>query len=544
MAHDSIRVNLSSVIFPFETDLWGRSIIVPQYDQNFDRSLVSSAETEKDRGIPQAFYMHNVMPTEQGYQAVGYDTKIAGIGATDFDDAFPLQSPNDARSIFVPAAGKNYIYDATVGTWTSVSALAAGAVATDVLVTTAFIQGETYIFFANVGCFKYGNADSPKDLVPVALTGLTVANVKGITAANGYMIAWDSSSLAWSSSTTPTDFTPSLVTGAGGGQVNDVRGNIEFVKPITGGILIYCERNVIGGTYTGNARFPYIFVEVPGSAGIITPQLVSWQANISQHYVWSSAGLQVLSRSGAQNIYPEATDFLSALIFEDFNEQTLAFSTTYLGSPLNIKMALIGTRYVVISYGIGTPDFTHALVYDITLKRWGKLRITHRCCFEWNAPNLYGAVTYGQLANFQYGDLANVTYGDLNTVVNIEPQVRKQIAFLQGDGTVKTVNFDLAQTSADGVMVLGKYKFRRNRRIVHQFSDIDNVKNGNAFQFYILPTNDGKTLLPPVTGFLKKAAPMTRRYLKRLDAFNYSLLFIGAFHLVTVVTDFTEGGDR
>lgn len=545
MAHTTIRINLSSVIFPFASDLWGRSVIVPQYDQNFDRSLVSSAETEKDRGIPQAFYMHNVMPTEQGYQAIGYETKIVGLaGATDFDAAFTLQSPNDARSIFVPAAGKNYIYDATVGVWTSVSALGAGVVPNNVMVTTAFIQGETYIYFANNGCYKYGNTDSPKDLIPVILAGLDPTQVLGITAANGYMIAWTVNSIAWSNATVPTDFTPSLITGAGGGGVNDVKGNINFVMSITGGIMIYCERNVVGGTYTGNARFPYVFVEVPGSAGVNSPEQVSWQSNLSEHYVWSTAGLQVLSRSGAKNIYPEATDFLSAKIFEDFDETTLTLKQSFLGSQLNIKVGIVGTRYAVISYGVSAPDYTHALVYDITLKRWGKLRITHRDCFEWPEPNLYGSLTYGQLANFTYGQLANVTYGQLNTVLNIEPLVRKQIAFLQADGTVQTVNFDLSEAAADGVLLLGKFQFMRNKRIIHQHTDVETVLNSNAFNFYIVPTQDGKTLDTPVPGFIGWIKKATRRYLKRLDCFNYSLLCVGAFHMVSIETDFTQGGDR
>lgn len=544
MAHQWMRCNLASAMFPFAKDLMGRSIILPQYDQNYDRDVRANTEgVEKDKGIPQAYYMHNCVPTPQGYQAVGYDSKIAPLaGVTDFDAAFPIQDPTLARFLFSPSAGKNYIFDAVVGKWVSVSPLAPGSVRDSVVVTTAFVNGQSYIYYANLNCYKYNITTKLLDVV--VLTGLTAVNTKGVCAANGYMVAWDDTTVAWSNTSVPTDFVPSVLTGAGGGAVGEAKGKIIACLPISGGFIVYCEKNAVAAKFTSNARFPYIFSEIPGSGGIQSPEQVSWQANLGEHYVWSTAGLQKFTLTGSANIFSEATDFLAALLFEDFDESTLVFTTQYLSVPLSMKVSVVGDRYVVFSYGVTFPNFTHALIFDLSSKRWGKFKITHRDCFQWNAPNLYGALTYGQLTG-TYGDFGNyVTYGDLATSINNPEIPKKTIAFLQQDGTVKTVNFDLSEATANGVLMIGKFQMQRNKLITHQSTDVENVQPSGTFQMYVVPSLNGKDLLTPVPGIVQNPGLLGRRYNKRLSGLNFSDLFIGAFNLTSLLINFTMQGDR
>jgi hypothetical protein len=414
MAHQTMRVNLASVIFPFTSELWGRSVIVPQYDQNYERLLNSSADIGKDKGIPMACYLHNCLPTTEGYQSVSYDTNIQGDGViTVFDKIFSLlqSSPNNAHFLFSPSNGKNYVYDATVGHWASVSPLLPGQIGDNTIVTTAYIQGQTYIYYQGNGCYVYDQV--AKVMTATVLVGLDPTQVIGLTASFGYMIAWSNSTIVWSNALTPTDFVPSLVTGAGGGGVNDVKGNIVCCVPVSGGFLVFCEKNVVSAKYTGNIRFPFIFKEISNSGGIESPDQLSVGSNSSEVLAWTSSGLQSFTLTTCESVYPEATDFLAKLIFEDFDETTLVFTEQKLGAPLNVKITSISDRYTVISYAVAYPTFTHALVFDNVLKRWGKLKITHRAAFQWNAPNLFGSVTYGQLAATTYGQLAGITYGQL-----------------------------------------------------------------------------------------------------------------------------------
>lgn len=551
MSNQWMRCNLSAAIYPFATALWGRSIIVPQFDQNYDRAAAQS--TKEDKGIPQAFYMQNCFPTVQGYQGVGFDKTIVGLDGIDtFDTVFTLQytSPNFAKLLWSPAGGMNYVYEAVENEWISRNPIT--GVQGNALITTSFVNGVTYTFYEKTNCYVYDTVAHAFNMQ--VLTALTINSVKGLCSANGYNIAWDDVNIAWSSATDPTDFTPDITTGAGGGAIQFAKGKIRFCVPISGGFMVYCEQNVVSATYSGNIRFPFIFAEVAGSGGCASPEQVSFTSNLAAHYAWTTAGFQQLTKASADVGFAEITDFLSALYFEDFDDVSLMFTDEYLAAPLNVKVSAIADRYIIVSYGVNLPIYTHAIVYDLALKRYGKIKLSHRKCFEWPAPNVFGTLTYGDLSAITYGALINATYGDLLTSVDTIEVARKNLAFLQGDGTVYIVNFDLKQanigtgglgeTVPPPVLVLGKFQFERNYFIAHQQSGIENVKDGNAFDFYLLQTLDGKTFLPAVAPVLLTNSPMSKMYGKRLNGQNISAMFIGAFNLNSYMLQFTLGGQR
>lgn len=553
MSHVTFRVNLSASVFPFATELWGRSIMVPQNDENFEKSVVSPSDLAKDKGIPQAFYMHNVIPTAQGYQAIGYDLLANPFpgSASDFNSAFFLQNSNGNRFIFVPANGRNYIFDKSQGGWLSFP-FAANVVSpiSPPLVTTAFINGQSYIFYEGLGCYIYNDAALSFD--PVALAGLTVANITGLCAANGYMIAFSKSAhpaILYSNSSNPLDFAPSLITGAGGTDVQAISGTIVACLPIAGGFMIYCTKNVVAAVYTNNAQVPYNFDEVKGSGGISDPEQVSWEANLGEHHVWSNYGLQSLSLlTGAQDEFPELTHFLAGKLFEDFDEVSNTFSQTYLDNPLFTKLTVIENSYMILSYGVAQGLFTHAIVYDMNIARFGKCKINHIDCFQWNNPGSLGPITYGSLGQQTYASLGNLTYGQLLNLPPAPASARTTLAFLQSDGTVYRANLDFAETNttgapAAGVLLLGKYQYVRNQWYEHQWTDVENIRSALNFQMYLLPTLDGKTFLPAVTPTLIHQSPNSRRYASWTTGMNMSFLFKGAFNLTSILTDFTLGGD-
>lgn len=552
MAHQSIRVNLAASSFPFATELWGRSIIVPQFDENYEKVLVSPADIAKDKGIPQAFYMHNVMPTAQGYQAIGYDIKDPGIPpAQNFDVAFRLHNSDGNSFVFVPANGTNYIYDTAQGGWTSFPfAPGTCSVLNPPLVTTAFIDGETYIFYEGIGCFKYNDGAVTFDTV--TLTGITVADCTGICAANGYMIAFFknfSPAFLWSNSSNPLDFAPSLITGAGGTDIQAVLGSIEVVLPISGGCMVYCTHNVVAGIYTNNAEVPFNFNEVQGSGGITDPEQVSWQANLGYHMVWTAYGLQQMAISGGvSSAYPELTAFMSGNLFEDFDETSLLFSQTYLTTPLFTRLTVIENSYMILSYGMSAQLFTHAIVFDMNLQRFGKLKIPHVDCFQWPDPGFAGAVSYGRFPAATYASFATLTYAQIVDMQVPRSGPRTTLAFLDGSGGMKTVTFNFSEQNdsgveADGVLILGKFQMTRNKFMTHQWTDVENVRNSLDFNMYLLPTLDGKTFQPAVKPNLNRNSLNSRRYASFTTGQNISLLFTGAFNLTTVIIDITQNGD-
>lgn len=541
MANYWLRCNLSSAKYPFATEFWGRSIILHQQDQNYDTSAINLPGVVIDKGIPQAFYMHNCLPSEQGYASIGYVDMVPALPGSAFGDIYQLQTASGGKFLFCPAGGLNYIYRADTGVWKSTSPFATGTVDANVQVTTAFVHGETYIMYANYKCFIYDDATDM--LVDTALTGLTIANIIAICAANNYMIAITATAdMAWSSVPDPTDFTPSITTGAGGGTINEAKGNSIVCLNVSGGFFIYCDGNIVFAKYTGNLSFPFVTKEVSGSGGVSSLTHITWQTNLSTHYAWTSAGLQEVGTAAAQVIYSEFSDFIANKIFEDFDETTKLLTVDYVTTQLYLSLKVIEERFLIMSYGKTFGMYTHAIVYDLALKRYGKFKINHVAVFEWNFPNFQGLITYGKLINTTYGALSDTTYGQLSVNISPPKTFKQSICFVRNDGLVRAAVFDASEVTANGVLIIGKFQMDRNDMIEHQGCAIDTIGENNSFTYSILPTLDGKTFLPAVPGYLAINGLKTRTYQKMVVGQNISSLFMGAFNLNSFVINLTLGG--
>ena len=503
--------------------MWGRTIMFPQLDENYNRTIFSSVDPGFEKQLPQVFYLHNVMPTVLGYQSIGYE-QLTGAATTDFevvlDHAFQIQTPDQLNFIYVPGGGKNFVFNG--GGWIEAPWFPPGLITSTTITTTAFLHGQTYIYFANIGCYTYNHATN--SLESVVLQGLDPTKIVSICAANGYMIAASEDAVAWSSIVDPTDFVPSLVTGAGGGSINDAKGPIVVALQITGGFIIYCQYNAVGATYSGNSSFPFIFLEVANSGGISTPEQVTYHSNRASHFMYGSYGLQELNKASAKGAYTEASDFLSAKLFEDFDELTNTFTSYYLQQQLAVKLVVIMGRYLVISYGINYLKYTHAIVYDMEFKRYGKLKIAHTDCFEWTDPHP--------------SNPANPTAS------RVLP--KKSIVFLQEKGQLQRVNFDFSEVGNHGVFLIGKFQFRRGTWITHQYGIVDCHVGGTPFRYQIWPTKNGRDFITPADGFYnaKLSGGRSALYQKLISGQNISILLTGGFNLSSLLFAFTTGSKR
>jgi hypothetical protein len=540
MANTSVRLNLSSALFPFYTEAAGRTIMMPENDENFDR--YNAANTSPDKGVPQVYYMHNIMPVSGGFQSIGYIQQIAGLANnTTFDNLFSLYNADSSNFFLVPSGGINHIYDGDTGAW-STSSFPVNAVPENVLVTTAYVKGVTYIFYEQYGCFTYN--ETTKQLVPVTLTGLTVTGLLGICSANGYLVAWDSYNIFYSSITEPTNFIPNIQNGAGGGALQEAKGKINICTSIAGGFLIYCDKNIVGASYTANVGFPYIFAEVAGSGGVTSISNIAYQSNLQFQVAYTTAGMQQITLSAAVHTLPEVSDFLAASIFEDFNETTKTFSSSYTPTPIRIKLNYIGDKFIVISYGVAAGIYTHALIYDYSLNRFGKVKITHSCAFNFSAPAPYNNITYGQLTSTTVNSLVGFSYSDFKTTIQKPTANKQNLAFLQSNGTVQLVDFSLNSSRSSGVFIIGKLQFRRNYMFVHQYSQIESVLAASTFDCYLIPYLNGKDPSPAIATTKMNVGNLVTTYAKRVTATNVSLLLIGTMNLTSIIVTFTVGGSR
>lgn len=532
------------------TDLWGETVINPSGD------MPNAAFGADDINKPRVYYMENVMPTSAGYQSIDWRvTTDAAAGMTSlryFKDILQLNIPNpffgtlddpEFITIYVAtpygAPGGLWVADNTLGTgnWVFVS-IPFLATILPIQLTTAFVQGQTYLFIAGKGCFHYDATTHA--FVLDALIGVTPANITGITSANGYMIVYGANSVLWSSLVNPLDFTPSLVTGAGGGQVGELKSQLIGCFGISGGFICYTYDNTVQASYTGNVQFPFKFQEVPGGGGIQGNDSVSWQDNNDTHIVYGTKGLQTVSiGSDATQIFPEVTEMLGAGYTEIFNRTTLQFERTnqdfLLVFELNPLINLIGTRYIVISYNpvivtlAGQPylNYSHALVYDKTLGRWGKLVKDHVDVIEFEELDFTGP--------------------------NVTPP-RNSIAFVEFDGTMSQIVMEFTTpdvpTGVVAILMLGKFQLQRNRGVYLQRVKFENFLSEQQFDssVYAYPTYDGKTFATPVKlTNLKSADEQSGEFVQtfggRIYGKNVSVLLMGQFNLSSAQVDLVIGAD-
>lgn len=592
MAQLKYRANLSAKVFPFLSENWGQTIIVPQYDNTAARGLTSPEDSDQEAGIPQVYYCHNVMPNAQGFQSVGYDTLIgAQTPLIDIRQIFVLRDGAGNRIYFAVSTGGYYSTNAG-GNWSPATLIGNTEVAIPV-VTVAYVAGKSYIYLAGQGCYVYNFTTQQLD--SVTLTGLDIIKTQGIVASSGYLVAWmaptngksftittvanapggavnsidglvlnqvisapgifppgttiiglkpadvplpgdppsittdqdalvtgtnqpvtslsQSSGIAWSSTIDPTDFIPSLVSGAGGGQVEQAKGNIVTCVASPTGFVVFTTQNAVSAVYTNNSRYPFNFREVLGSSGIDNIDQVAYAANSNLVYAYTSSGVQAIGTQQAQTILPDVTDFLSGQVFEDFDETSSQFTRTILTAELKKRITVISDRYLVFSYGITT--YTHALVFDMAQKRFGKLKKTHATLLE-------------------YENIAN-------TPIEIS---KNSIALVTNRGEFNVVNFTPRPNgNSYGVLLLGKYQYVRPRFLQLDEITVENVSNTSTFVCKILSSFDGKNQIVSTPAVLEVAGKLIQ-YGSRAMGLNHSLLLIGNFNLNTVVLTFNTCSKR
>jgi len=540
MSQVAYRANLNSGFFPFLSRYQGQTVIISGKDQAFKNSqVIGETDKDEDKGIPQLYYCHNVIPTVQGIQSIGIVQRFAGIpGVTIFSEIFSIRDIEENKFLFSPSGGVNYIYNANFGMWQSVSPLV--QYASNALTTIAYLNGETYIFFDQIGCFKYNRVTNL--LEPVVLVGLNVTLIHGICESSGFLLCWDDFTIYRSQIVNPLDFTPDPSLGSGSSIPQGLEGKIVICLHINDGFVIYSTRNIIGASFSQNIRFPFIYNEVDGSAGIANSSHVAWLNNTGVHYAWTKAGLLSVNKTKAVIVFPEVTDFLIAKIFEDYDDITDTFTVTRTpGNNLNVSLAVTGKRFLVISYGIS--EFTHALVYDLSIKRWGKVKLTHVAAFELAIPNLSGDITWEMFGDLTWDDLGDTTWADLEFGLDTIEQPKETLAFLSKDGTVNVIEMDQVGIAHTGVAIFGKYQYIRERVLQLDEIEFENIDQQiTNFELKVLSSTNGKTIDQITTPYLNVNTDTYRQYLTTVNGKNHSLVTKGTFFHSHLALNFNLAG--
>jgi hypothetical protein len=513
--------------FPLLSELSGRTVINPQTDNTYQRFMSADGQSPVDTGVPSIFYCHNVMPSTYGWQSVTYAQAFNAPDTTGLDferteliyggqvvSGGSLVGTGVKTYISITGVGANkvWVINSVTGTW--IAALNAPNIPAGCVISVATINGVSYIYFSNVGCYIYDNTTNT--LIARSLAGLVPIEIIGIVAANGYLNAFTAKAVAWSSTVNVEDFVPSDTSGAGGGQVQEARGDIVTAVATSLGYILYTKENAVSSIYSGNSSFPWNFKAIPASGGISSVDVVSQQQAAGYQQVYSTNGMQQVAHQRCNTVVPNITDFIAGNTFEDFNSTTNTFTSTKFDWVMRKKLAVVADRYVVISYGMTpTGDLTHALVLDLAQTRMGKLKITHTSCFELRS---------------------------LNSQVTELP--RDSLAFLQKDGTVKVVDFSLMQAASDSVLIMGKFQYVRQKLLELNFLEVENVEVGDDFSALALPSLNGKNFGTAVPGYLLETSENYRKFSwDGAIGVNVSWLFKGTFNINSTIGWFSLVGN-
>jgi hypothetical protein len=531
MAQIHYRANLSSAVYPMTVDKTGRSVIIPGPDQNFDRRIDAPGDTQRRSvGIPQVMYMENVLPSSEGYQSVGFlqVATIAASGGADLVTTFAVKinvSGGIVNSYFSFYSNGTYKYTNALATWPVLSVFLPSypvATLTANALSFAVVRGVHYMHVRVTGYNALYRLDFPAaiptwTLVTPTLPGsVSLSSILYITGAYNYLILITTNLVLWSSTTTPLDFAPSLVSGAGNEFPNDLDGEALFCKPHPDGFYIYSTSNIIFGQYTGNQRYPWKFREINNSSGFSVPTQSSGSANYSVHFCLPVSGhVQAVNPDNAEGIAPEVTNFISRTVnYNKFNISTAVFTEDPMDPVVEINYML--DRYLMVKVG-KTQQY---IVFDMLLKRYGKL----------NPP--FSSV-------FLFEDKSELYFINPATRIIYKLEFAREIA---GAPT-------FAHSS---VFVIGMFKYAKSRFINVDEILVDSVPwntifAGRNFSLKIIPSLDGTNLLPAVTPYDNSGTNTSSRlakYLAHTSCHSFALALTGAFDLNTIDLVFHPEGDR
>lgn len=544
MASHTFKALLNAASFPFSARLAHQTVLVPGLDQNIKvperfYGEISSA----DFGVPQVIYCENMMPAGEGMISTSLKEVIPApavvAGAQQFDQILQLRDVDENLVYLVPARGQNYIYKEGSSTWTSAGA---PAVPTQAAISRAYVNGRTFVCYAGQGIYEYNPTTSL--LEKKTLVGLTDADVLYITQSSNYMIAVSRLEVRWSSLVDPLDFVPSTTTGAGRQTPQDLKGPITAVWGVPGGFLIFTSRNCVAATYSTNIRAPFIFREVDNAGGVESYEQITTETASAKVYAWTTGGLQSVTLRAAEIMHPEVSDFLAGKYWEQWEP----FSKTLVGARMEddfrVKLAHVSSRYLVISYGRPFEQFEYALIYDLALKRWGKVRVPHvDVTFFTYLPS--GADrTYDEAlaAGETYDDYAGTTYDSLIERPLLESTVKDSLVFMQVDGRCLQLVMDYRERNSEAVLVLGRYQMRRERAISLQTVQVDHVRSNWPLKLTAQATLDGAEESQQFVGTQIEATSRTRTYGFDFAARNFTLILEGTFEAKDITMNCTDSG--
>lgn len=555
MGQIAYRGNLSSATYPMTISDGGRTVIVPGPDNNYDRRVDPTGQ-QLDAGIPQALYLENVMPTSNGYQSVGYwnptvPMTVPSLGAYIVQVVDVRATENFVGPSLYDFNVRNVpLYIWSDGSFTSgpygtgVVTFSGTAISGAGVYSIAVVRGVCYLYYSSATVKELYTVEVAAGFASsLTLTNITASvlpasflstdDIISICGTNNYLVAHNNTTAYWSSTTTPTDFTSSLVSGAGQIDPNNADDALIYAKETLNGFYLYAQNNILYAQYTGNARYPFKFVAVTNSTGLFSGKRWEFygQVDTGGHYVIEkNKTIKLMQQNETVPIAPDVSDFLSRNpVQELLNYSTNTFTAQVVETEVP-SIYVHMNRYILLSVngtnntGVQTEKYTHVIVFDMHLRRYGRLKLDHTFMFCVWAPN--------EVIGFVNKQTSTISYLNFDILGNASAPFTL-----------------LAPAAISAALLLGKFQYVRSRFLKLEEIEIEGPQNtaivpSPNFSCALFPSLDGRNLMP--------GEPLTASYLSggvakfpcHRTAQNISVLLKGAFNVNTLQLRFTPAGDR
>jgi len=503
-------------------------------------------DTEKRSNQCHAFFMQNCLPVANGFNSVHYTKVINKHTYPQYlDRCFALRTADGQVALYSPASGTNYIYTKATGNWekfpfvTSVDSSA---------ISIAYLKGTTYVCYPGIGLFVYDfdtNTFNQQTVIAVDFN-----NIKGVCAAGGYLLLWTDTSIAWSSLTNPLDFTPTTG-GAGSSSLLSARGPIVTVLPAKDGVVVYTSVNAVAGNVTGNINFPFAFKEIAGSAGLATSRHATGDSTAETQIAWTTSGIMEVGGGNAQAAWAEISDSIAQNIYMSCGSDGYPYLSRV--TQIDVSINTIGQRYITISLKNKDADveYAFAYVYDLVLRRWGRIDIPHIDIFEYRAPEFVKDFTYDDLGEQTYDDLGELTYDQLSVKLeNKTAQFGTTFGIVNALGAVhialgsQVKNLDTLEDATSGAAVpklmLGRYRLIRPNAIQSISFDVNAAANTAGIK--VIAHDEQGDFIRSVGTVTSPRS--TGKWFARCTGASLSVDISGRFCLTGANFSFVDAGDR
>jgi hypothetical protein len=556
MAGTTFHADLLSSNFPYNFRELGSSIVVGSAVESPMQTPASmhGNDAERQAGFCQGYFLENVLPITRGYSSVAY-TKLSSGPLTGIAMDHMLEVRTNENELIQVGVKDTKAYIASDdGTW-KVSSI---YVNPDVEPQVAVVRGVSYLWFGTFTIFQFNSVTQEIDQFITPALGS--ATIQGISSGGSQLIVHDEETIYWSAVLDAQDFTPSLATGAGSTKVLALRGNILCCKALGADFIIYTQYNAIHARSTGNLQFPFNFVEVSGSIGLSKTEHIASNTNTGVHVVYTTAGFQQISAKGAEYIWPELSEGISRGILVNIDPLTDIPAYAYYDG-LAVRMSFVADRWICVSLGIdpNKHSYTDIYIYDIALARWGRLKVTHTCVFQWGVE-----LVSHTSAIRSYQDLQNTyaTYADLDTHtpaliylditdthVTNAALTKNRPALFSSLGNVSGIVLSNVITEGDpsnnggtdaamARIILGKYKISRNHGLVFQWLRCNKLTTGTI----VLHGHDYNGEFVRARSNLKESPRHKDTWYTLLNADAISVHFQGVFTLTDLTVSCTDSG--